>query len=260
LTGHHELSLKSVLTTQSAPFDVRMWVPQGEGDAARRSLCAFGCADAVRVEELDFASDAKGTPLEPAVDLIARGGAATVSDWVRTLVLARHGGVYFDLDVLFLRDLRPLCGVEFCYPWSDQPYGNSAVLHLFSASVNARALAARGARLGTCHPRRLFRFGELGGVTRGLQVLPVFTFDPAWIARDRKVAITSYCNDFDDFFAAASDVPLDEFFPRSYAYHWHNRWNVPLRDGSLAGRFHAAVGARFADMAARAAAPVAPAQ
>ena len=46
----------------------------------------------------------------PAADVSASpfGPARFLSDWLRLLVLYEHGGVYVDIDTVFLRDWRPL--------------------------------------------------------------------------------------------------------------------------------------------------------
>jgi hypothetical protein len=145
----------------------------------------------------------------------------------------------------FLRDLRPLCGADFVYQWSDRLYGNSAVMHFRRGSANGAALLERGTRVRTFWPRQLLDFGSLAGVVRDLHVLPAFAFDPLWIDRDRRQRVNDYCNTFEDFFTAPGAVGLDDFFPGAYAYHWHNQWTTPIRPGTLAGRFRDEIDARL---------------
>ena len=57
-----------------------------------------------------------------------------ISDLIRVVVLYLFGGVYFDLDVMFLRNLAPLLNYEFAYRWSYSQNANSALCHFHKGS------------------------------------------------------------------------------------------------------------------------------
>jgi hypothetical protein len=237
LTAHHELSLSSLLTTQTDPFEVWLWL-SGADIERNRAFLERRSAARLRVKTYVPADLARGTPLEGRPAHYDDVSPVDSSDVFRTLVLARYGGVYFDLDVLFLKDVRPLTGVEFFYAWSNQPYGNSALAHYHQGSRNVRALLRRGASLGTFFPRQLSRYDQLSPVVDELYVLPSFAVDPTWIAHDTGRPINDYCNRFDDFFQRDVPMTMRDFFPGSYSYHWHNHWDVPLLPGSIAGQLY----------------------
>ena len=44
---------------------------------------------------------------------------AALSDLVRFIVLRKYGGIYTDLDNIFIKEMSPLCGSSFFYYWSD---------------------------------------------------------------------------------------------------------------------------------------------
>ena len=76
-------------------------------------------------------------------------------------------------------------------------------------------------------------------------VLLSFAFDPVWIPHDTKQRVNDYGNTFDDFFRSRAPVLLKDFFPGAYAYDWHNRWTVPIEDGTAAARLRNEVRVRF---------------
>ena len=41
------------------------------------------------------------------------------TDLVRFIVLRKYGGIYTDLDNIFIKEMSPLCGSSFFYYWSD---------------------------------------------------------------------------------------------------------------------------------------------
>jgi Glycosyltransferase sugar-binding region containing DXD motif len=245
LTQHHHLSLASLLVTQSSPFEVWLWMSPADIEANRTFLARFARVACVQVREYLPEREALGTILEGRTDLLRPKQPPAASDCLRTLVACRYGGVYFDLDVLFLRDLRPLCGADFFYQWSDQPFGNNALMNFRPNSRNARALLERAARIGSCHPKNLLHFPELRDVVDGVYVLPAFLFDPLWIAHDRRRSVNDYCNRFEDFFDRPGTVGFDSFFPGAYTYHWHNQWTTPIRPGTIAGRLYDEIDARL---------------
>jgi hypothetical protein len=237
LTAHHELSLRSLAATQTGPLEVWLWLTPGSAEENAAFLDALAMPS-LRVKRLALPELAWGTLLQSRPDVLLGHPVQYTSDVVRTLVLAKHGGVYFDLDVLFLKDLRRLTAVEFFYGWSTQPYGNSALSHFRRESRNIQALLRRGASLGTYHPKHLYRFDFVQRTVDGVYVLPSFVFDPAWIPHDTGTTINDYCNTFDDFFRVERPMRMREFFPSSYTYHWHNRWELPLASNCIAAQIH----------------------
>jgi hypothetical protein len=263
LTHHHELSLKSLLVTQSPPFEVWLWMPPESLDLNRSVIDAWSNTPAVKFRAYVPEEEGRGTIFEGHIDLL-RDEAPTsrfeadqqisqrkqkpraVADGLRLLVLGNYGGVYFDLDTLFLKDLRPLCSAEFCYQWSNHSYANNAVSHFNAGSPALNALAERALSMGVCHPAAILAFSELGDLGPDIMVLPSFTFDPVWIAHDTRVPINDYCNSINAFFMAERPVNLASFFPAAYAYHWHNRWKLPFKPGTIVGQLWDEVRARFA--------------
>ena len=160
------LSLKSFLVTQPAastrltlwttppgdsaggrsPADLVALLANGDPEAAtvltwapRVEVRAFRVADEWAAIRADF----DGIPADLRLPDAPGGGQPVgFSDLVRLIVLDRYGGVYVDMDVLFVRDLSPLLHIApFVYGWGcDDDLINTAVFALAARSNVAWAL------------------------------------------------------------------------------------------------------------------------
>ena len=58
-------------------------------------------------------------------------------------------------------------------------------------------------------------------------VLPCAWIDPAWISNPLKIG-------FDDFFKESNKTwTFNNYYPDSFAFHWHNRWKSVIHDSSV---------------------------
>ena len=57
-----------------------------------------------------------------------------ITDLIRMVVLYLYGGVYFDLDMMFMRDITPLLDYQFTYRWSLSIEANTALIHFHKES------------------------------------------------------------------------------------------------------------------------------
>ncbi len=249
LTAHHELSLKSRLLTQSEPYQLWLWMP---ADSIRRNesfVARLQAIPTVAVKSYRAEQEAEATPYQGHLELLDSADPVAVADGFRLLALYKYGGVYADMDVLFLRDVRGCCGADFCYQWSFYPWANNAVLSSVRESAAARFLVESSIRLGSAHARKLFKFSVLRGCNGPLQVLPSFAFDPSWVAVDSGQPDNPFVNaNHDEFFLRDAPVAFERFFPESYAYHWHGRWASAINGNSLADRLLGQVRDRFQEM------------
>jgi hypothetical protein len=251
------LAVKSFLATQNMTHKrVIVWLDARTPNISKdlRQLQSHG----VEVRLFNYSHEAVGTPL---TDL--QGGPyaghedwpvdRTESDLVRYVVLLKHGGIWFDTDVLFLRDLSAILPYEFAYPWSKRPpFGrpenhtlNAAVMRLFKNSDANLDMARRVANEKI--PFGLWGLSALRDNTRhpDLSVIDVNFFDPLWkhtsyfpedqnlLFRDEESAESTR---FDWFFnsnanrRAAGLAMLER--SEAFTYHWHNRWDYDVQPGS----------------------------
>jgi len=144
-----------------------------------------------------------------------------VSDAVRFVVLHLHGGVYLDMDILLLRDMRPLLLPKvhnFAERWAAHPHPgdyNTAVLSLSANSSLSSYLLRGGVRMGlNFHPRVLGRMAWKDGRDRELLMLETAAFDPIWTEFnwDREGRCTVPClRDYGTIFKGKEDSIRDEW-------------------------------------------------
>ena len=110
-----------------------------------------------------------------------------VSDAVRFVVLHQYGGAYFDMDVIMLRDMRPLLIGEqhsFAERWgghSSPGDYNTAVMSLTANSSLSSYLLRGGVRMGlNFHPRIIGVMAVKDNRNPEFHMLETAAFDPIW--------------------------------------------------------------------------------
>jgi hypothetical protein len=163
------------------------------------------------------------------------------SDRIRYIVIYKFGGVWFDLDIFFLKSLDPVLSKfknEICvYTWSNSKHPNGAIfISNKSVSNNMFNFLEYLSEFNNG-----FGFQDYSGNGKNLEfdspvdltVLPCSWFDGSW------------CSDFPDFTEISNktffhytekDVKLDTFAKGAFCYHWHNLWDYPIQEGSYFDR------------------------
>lgn len=183
----------------------------------------------IRVFTLD--TEVVGTPMENIDFSKVNMSPSFFSDVVRYTLLYKYGGCWFDLDVFFLRSMDPLFAAFendiVVYQWDNQNYPNGAVfvsLVPYSEKMkkNIEYIGKRGQGWG-------FQEAELTfDMPLDFVVLPCGWFDPYWREDN------PYGKRMDDFFKAGVNGEVFTFdgFDGAFTFHWHNRWGMPVEDGS----------------------------
>ncbi len=118
-----------------------------------------------------------------------------VSDAVRFVVLHLHGGLYLDMDVLLMRDMRPLLLPHprtgqhaFAERWGAHSHAgdyNTAIMSMTANSSLSSYLLQGGVRMGlNFHPRVLGRMAWKDARNGELLMLETATVDPVWTEFD----------------------------------------------------------------------------
>lgn len=141
-----------------------------------------------------------------------------VSDAVRFVVLHLYGGAYFDMDVIMLRDMRPLLiGDEhaFAERWGGHPSPgdyNTAIMSLTANSSLSSYLLRGGVRMGlNFHPRVIGVMSVKDHRNREFHMLETAAFDPIWTEfnRDRLGRCTVPCiHDYAQVFKGKNAFPM----------------------------------------------------
>lgn len=180
-----------------------------------------------------------GTPLADRPDLYRQqdGRVWRDGDLFRILALHNYGGVWVDMDMVLLRNLGVLLDQEFVYQWDhfDGIY-NGALMRLWKRSDFARELIAGVMAL----PAHEFNWGRENlkrAIDRGLAitVFPSPFFDTDWQATP----------DFKPFRNTPESANL---FEGAFAWHWHNRWDEPIQEGSKFQRLEARIDQKLQQM------------
>jgi hypothetical protein len=246
-------AVKSFLATQDLESaELWLWLDSRNGyDGYAANPLLGPLLPFIKVKRFDPDVEAKGTPLERRPELYHSKSPTRRSNFLRFVVLYKYGGIYVDMDTMFLRDIRILLGHptfqdEFCYHWSSHmPYANSAVLRLHERSETGRALLARCVACGSCRPKDVLRFAENKDLD--LLVLPCVFYDPLWPHHDQQDSYDAapfsrfedFFRRFDSRFACKSNIrSYKNFFPGAFTYHWHNFWDVEEHSHSYFGMFN----------------------
>lgn len=148
------------------------------------------------------------------------------SDYVRLSLLSRYGGLWFDLDVIFFKSFDYLFSKydNFVTTWgkSNHPNGvpfwskNKDVID----SLILRLIDGGGGHLGFQDTFSSKEKNISFDIDIDLNILPCGWFDPMWIC--------DTC-DFDLWFKNNNN---EYFYDDAYCYHWHNRNNLTIENGS----------------------------
>ena len=169
-----------------------------------------------------------------------------VSDAVRFVVLHIHGGAYFDMDVIMLRDLRPLLiGEEhsFAERWGGHPSPgdyNTAIMSLTANSSLSSYLLRGGVRMGlNFHPRIIGVMAVKDHRNREFHMLETAAFDPIWTEFnwDRLGRCTVPCiHDYGQVFKSRNAFPLHDEWesfdpepPKPKSESTHHFWDLSRR-------------------------------
>ncbi len=251
-------ALKSFLATQDMErCEAWLWLDVAFRQEADNPYLAE-LAPWVVMRDYDPLQEARGTPFENVPALTVSYDPRVRSDAFRLIALYRHGGLYVDIDTLFLRDFQDLIASPFgespfVYRWSAQcDYFSNAIIYIPAGHPLAGQLMLHCVRVGSCHSRLAFRHAD--HADKDLLELPCPLFDPLWPhfdGRDRYAGAPF--GKFRDFFRAfglfyrrnRAIRGLEVFFPGAFAYQWHGCWRAAEHRNSYFGLFERQIEERF---------------
>lgn len=186
----------------------------------------------VKFRNWDLQSELKGTILEghPYMTLEYIGDALCYleGDLFRLLVLHKYGGFYIDMDVLVLRNMRPLNNYEFLYQWGSSGFEvdhpnitmNGAVMRFNKgSSLSEEALTILG-HIPPAKNTMNWGSGLYSKITsEELMVFPGVWFNSEW---GREGAMDWYM----------INRGRVDMYDGAFTWHWHNKWNVVPEVGS----------------------------
>lgn len=155
---------------------------------------------------------------------------AWYSDVVRYLLLYNYGGIWFDLDCLFLRNFDPLFynfKNEICaYKWITQQHPNGAIfisLEKKSEKMKQNIEFIINKNKGWGFQEAFLTFD----LPMNLLILPCNWFDGGWLNNPYNIIRN------DIFLYTDIKYTFDNFFKGSFCFHWHNSWNCIIDNNSI---------------------------
>jgi len=182
---------------------------------------------------------AQGTPLEGVESHLRTGGDHNhwmSSGVMRFLVLYKFGGIYYDMDMVLLRDFKPILGLDFAYQWGGST--DFSKKHRWKEDCHGPCAAMLGAVKGSQFIKdcmeRLIVTPPTGGTCydedmlgyvyaeRPFTVFPSTFFNTEWLISKTDKHLSQAIEP--QWF----DTPLqnvDNLFLEAFAWHWHNSSN-----------------------------------
>ena len=235
-------SVKSLLATQKSFFQgnpnatVMIWTEEKANETAKNPWFQQMASLGVQIRHYDPVAEAVGTPLE-GNDVVTKSYRRTAyrADWARLIELYKYGGLYFDLDTLFLKDISPLIQKygEFGYPWiTRRGKINNAFLHFKKQGAAITDILTRAGQERKATGLHGFTGFLIEHKPKDMNLVPYEIIDFCW--RDKTL-----CPHFDFtwFFkplekGSKREKKALDGFNSSFVYHWHNCWKEPIIDGS----------------------------
>lgn len=188
----------------------------------------------------DAKSEAIGTPIEKELRMFKAADEKHYlqSDLLRLLVLHKYGGVWIDMDIILLRDFKPLLDQEYMYMWgSETDFRNqgacATVLSLKKESEFSIKLLEEARKMtiipnSTCWGKDMF-----AQLYRQYQytIFPSTFFNTEWCINKHTPGLGDYIEA--GWFKSRADNKKF-LFTETFAWHWHNsgKKNLDIEPGS----------------------------
>jgi hypothetical protein len=237
-------SIKSFLCTQDlSKCELCLWIDEDYEDEILQNPLLMPLRSLIIVKVYRPVEEAAGTVFHDMKKvMLQKKYLPARADAFRYLVLFKYGGVYFDLDVLFLRNMLPLLNREFCYAWENQPFANNAILCLKRQSALAQHIMEKCRQKKVALSWIIFDYADLN--MKDMLVYPCAFFDLLWqkqVKEDDRLPFRSFdCffRPFDSDFKKSDEInSYKDFLTGCYAYHWHNLWSAEEVKNSYFGLF-----------------------
>lgn len=178
----------------------------------------------------DPIQESKGTVLEDYTEkLLAKDAKHYLqSDLLRILALHKYGGIWIDMDIILLRDFKPLLDQEYLYQWGgDTDFSN------FGCCGTVMSLK-KNSELSNLLINEILTSPIIGGTTiwgKDLfakvyrkfryNILPSTFFNTEWLMSKIDEPLSNQILEM--WFE--NDCPDELLFLEAFAWHWHNSSN-----------------------------------
>lgn len=178
----------------------------------------------------DPVKEAEGTILEGKVErLLAKDGKYYLqSDLLRLLALHKYGGIWIDMDILLLRDFKPILDQEYLYQWGGDT--NFAVDGCCATVISLK----KESKLSLMLLEEILNMPIVGGTTiwgkdlfaRVYQKMKYDIFPSTFFNTEWLMSKTEYKLSYDILeYWFENECPDELLFLDAFAWHWHNSSN-----------------------------------
>lgn len=169
------------------------------------------------------------------------------SDLLRFIALYFFGGIYVDVDTLFLMDMKAFHGKSFAYKWDlNVDWYNTAIMGLPVENDLIFKIMSffKGCNPAIFYPTTIHQALTCkDGICKDLVMMPTALFNPSssppsnfqWYQTLDKNKLLHGSTDW--FFNQERFWDLEHFYPGSYTFHWHNRWDMEIHPESFYAKF-----------------------
>lgn len=199
-------SIKSFLVTQPKKYKVNLWIDKDNGwKYSQKNMLLNQIRKYIIVKCYDYDYEKKNTEYEKhtfiGTSARQRSYIKNRADKFRYLILHKYGGLYFDLDCIFLRSFEPIINlnIEFCYQWSLQTFGNNAIMRIKKNSIISKNILKKTTDFFKTHKQENNTFQLIKYIftmtnykNDNFYILPCTFFDPIWIIEDSNKKIIIY--------------------------------------------------------------------
>ena len=215
LNQTHLYSIKSChyFNVYKRNHKIILWVEDNSPNKYNKEIAKYA-----EIRYFSLKDEAKDTFLETYDPGFS--GAWYYADYVRSLLLYKYGGCWFDLDCFFLRSFDPLFhnyGKEIClYQWENKHFPNNAIY--ISLEPKSDKMKKNIEFIIKCNRGWGFRKAQLTyNSDLDLLVLPCSWFDGGWIENPYNIRGNDIINN------TSEKYDFDTFFKGAFCYHWHSQ-------------------------------------
>ena len=174
--------------------------------------------------------EAKGTILENKLEILTATDMKHYlqSDLLRILALHKYGGIWIDMDILLLRDFKPILDQEFLYQWGgDIDFENQGCCGTVMS-------LKKNSELSTLLLTEILSSPIIGGTTiwgkdlfarvyrkTKYTIFPSTFFNTEWLMSKINEPLS---NEILEMWFE-KECPDDLLFTEAFAWHWHNSSN-----------------------------------
>ena len=162
------------------------------------------------------------------------------SDLFRLMILHKYGGVWADMDIVFLRDFKPILDQEYMYQWgSEVDFGNQGACATVLSMKKESEFSTRMLEVLKTMPAigdttiwGKDTFAKLWKEWPNFTIFPSTFFNTEWLISKVDEPLSRETEE--NWFYNTTNIAKDHLFLEAFAWHWHNTSNKdkPIQEGS----------------------------